>query len=316
MKGNALTKMRRSCKIAGLKLKKHAPTIMTVTGCVGVVAAAVMACKETLRLEETLDECREEKTEIEKTYAIKKDYDEKAYKKDMAVHTCKSAIRVGRLYAPAAAVGGASIALIFGSNRMMSKRNASLAAAYATLDSMFRKYRDNVKETFGEETDREMRFGAKKSKVDITTVDENGKTKKTRETVENITTDPNDPNTYGDYCRFFEESNPNWDKNAEYNMMFLKTVQTYCNDLLKANGFLFLNDVYKQLGIEPSIAGQSVGWIYDENNPIGDNYVDFGLYKETENCKRFVNGYENVILLDFNVDGDILHSPLLKLWSK
>ena len=49
------------------------------------------------------------------------------------------------------------------------------------------------------------------------------------------------------------------------------------------------------------------GWIYDEENPIGDNYVDFGIFNcMEEKVRDFVNGYERSILLDFNVDGDIM----------
>lgn len=61
------------------------------------------------------------------------------------------------------------------------------------------------------------------------------------------------------------------------------------------------------LGIPRVKAGQVVGWIYDEENPIGDNFVDFGIYDQNRVKNRdFVNGYERTILLDFNVDGNIL----------
>ena len=51
-----------------------------------------------------------------------------------------------------------------------------------------------------------------------------------------------------------------------------------------------------------------VGWIYDEKNPVGDNYIDFGIYDVNKPQNRdFVNGIERVILLDFNVDGNILN---------
>lgn len=88
--------------------------------------------------------------------------------------------------------------------------------------------------------------------------------------------------------------------------MFLRAQQQFANDKLVADGFLFLNDVYDMLGIDKTPTGQLVGWKYDElNNDVGDNYVDFGIMetnRETED-----GGYEPVILLDFNVDGDILH---------
>jgi hypothetical protein len=91
--------------------------------------------------------------------------------------------------------------------------------------------------------------------------------------------------------------------------MFLKQKQHYANDLLRTRGHLFLNDVYKMLDIPETIAGQTVGWVYNKDNPIGDNYVDFGIYNQKSGAaRRFVNGIERNILLDFNVDGNILTS--------
>ena len=110
------------------------------------------------------------------------------------------------------------------------------------------------------------------------------------------------------YSIFFDESNPNWTKDPEYNKTFLLHKQRYANDLLKSKGFLFLNDVLEMIGAERTRAGQVVGWIYDVKNPNGDNYVDFGIdnvYREAN--RRFVNGFERSVLLDFNVDGEILN---------
>ena len=88
--------------------------------------------------------------------------------------------------------------------------------------------------------------------------------------------------------------------------MFLKRQQDYANDRLKAKGHLFLNEVYDMLGIDRTKAGQIVGWVYDEDHPVGDNFVDFGIYDYTKPANvRFVNGNERTILLDFNVDGPI-----------
>ena len=79
------------------------------------------------------------------------------------------------------------------------------------------------------------------------------------------------------YARFFDESSQYWDKSPEMSLMFLKQQELYANCILKSKGHLFLNEVYDMLGIPQSMAGQLVGWIYDEKNPIGDNYVDFGI---------------------------------------
>jgi hypothetical protein len=77
--------------------------------------------------------------------------------------------------------------------------------------------------------------------------------------------------------------------------------------MLEKKGYLFLNDVYEMLGFERTKAGQVVGWIYNLDDPNGDNHVDFGIYDGNNADKRqFVNGLERAILLDFNVDGPIL----------
>ena len=53
-------------------------------------------------------------------------------------------------------------------------------------------------------------------------------------------------------------------------------------------------------------AGAVVGWIYDPKEPMGDNFVDFGIYEVCrEKAVDFVNGYERSFILDFNVVGDI-----------
>lgn len=110
--------------------------------------------------------------------------------------------------------------------------------------------------------------------------------------------------TVSQYARYFDSSCPGWKPDAYWNLMYLKQQQKYMGCLLKKQGYLFLNDVYKALGMTPSKAGQIVGWIYDENNPIGDNYVDFGIYNITNN-KSF-NNFDKSILLDFNIDGEII----------
>lgn len=106
------------------------------------------------------------------------------------------------------------------------------------------------------------------------------------------------------YARFFDDSCIGWNKDVFMNLVFLKERERYCNDLLKAKGYLFLNEVYDALGMAVTKTGQVVGWIYDKDNPIGDNYIDFHL--NADRNREFINGYENVILLDFNVDGNIL----------
>lgn len=101
------------------------------------------------------------------------------------------------------------------------------------------------------------------------------------------------------YARMFDDSCKGWNRDRDINLMFLKYIQQYCNDLLKVRGYIFLRDVYEMIGIPLSRESCLVGWIYEENNPIGDNYVDFQITDDP-------TGSPNV-LLDFNVDGEIIN---------
>ncbi len=116
-----------------------------------------------------------------------------------------------------------------------------------------------------------------------------------------------DPNNYSPYSIVFDDGNEGWDPDPERTKFFLIQQQNWANERLKAKGHLFLNEVYDMLGARRTKAGAQVGWMYDEKNVVGDNYVDFGIFDTRRSKARdFVNGYEKVIVLDFNVDGYIL----------
>lgn len=298
---NTLT---RSFHKANFKLKKHSPEILIVSGVIGAVASAVMACKATTKLNSVLNESKHEINVVHdyvENEGYSEDYTEEDSKKDLAILYVQAGLKVAKLYAPSVILGALSITSILASNNILRKRNVALAAAYATIDKGFKEYRGRVVERFGEELDKELKYNIKAKKVEETVVDKNGKEKTVEKTV-NVA----DPNLYSEYARFFDDGCNGWTKDPEYNLFFLKQQQAWANDILKERGHLFLNEVYDMLGIPRTKAGQVVGWLYDEKNPVGDNFVDFGIYDYNRpKCRDFVNGYERTILLDFNVDGNI-----------
>ena len=293
----------RAINKVGFQIKKHSPEILVVAGVVGTVTSAVMACKATTKAGDILEEHHEQMESINEVVAMDRDdYTEEDHKKDTLIVYTQTAVKFVKLYGPSIILGTLSLACIIESHNILRKRNVALAAAYATVDKGFKEYRNRVVERFGKEIDHELKYNIKAKEFETVTVDEKGKEKVEKEIV-NVA----DPNLYSDYARFFDESCAGWSKDAEANFTFLKCQQNYANNKLKAQGYLFLNDVYKMLGIPATKAGQVVGWIYDEKNPIGDNFVDFGILNvDVERVRAFVNGYERNILLDFNVDGNIL----------
>lgn len=289
----------------GFKARKHSPEILIVTGVIGVVTSTVMACKATTKLSEVLDESKDQLNTIHQAperAELKEKYTEEDMKKDLTIVYVQTGLKVVKLYAPAVALGALSLTAIIGSHKILTKRNAALTAAYATLDKSFKNYRSGVLERFGEECDKELKYGIKAKEFEKKESDpKTGEEKVTKETVKVSELDG-----YSEYARFFDESSRYWQKNSEQNLMFLRSTQAIANDMLKRDGLLFVNQVYDMLDIPKTKAGQIIGWVYDLDNPDCNNCVDFGIYElNREKNRDFVNGYERSILLDFNVDGNV-----------
>lgn len=287
---------------AFFKVKKHSPEILITAGVIGTVASAVMACKATTKLSDILEDSKEQINQVhnflEDDRISESQYSKEDGNKDLAIIYAQTGIKLVKLYAPAVALGALSITGIVASNNILRKRNIALAAAYTTVDKTFKRYRNNVIDRFGEKIDKELRYGVKAREIEEIVVDDDGNEKAVKKTVE--AADP--VSLYSDYAKIYDAGCNGWTKDAEFNLMFLRHTQAQANDILKRRGYLFLNEVYDMLGFQRTKAGQVMGWIYDEENPIGDNFVDFGIYNtDIEKARDFVNGIERVIILDFNV---------------
>lgn len=294
----------------GFKLQKKSPEILVAVGIIGVVTSAVMACKATTKAGKLMEETKEALDNIheaEESGVTKagETYSKDDCKKDLTIAYVQAGVKFVKLYGPSVVLGAMSITSILASHNILKKRNVALAAAYAAVDKSFKDYRGRVLERFGEQVEKELRYGIKAQEIEKTVTDEKGKEKTVKETV-NVA-DGIDPSKYSPYAKIFDETHPDWIKDAEQNMFYLKVRQSQANDMLKARGHLFLNEVYDLLGFERTKAGAVVGWVYDTEHPIGDNFVDFGLFDIYKaKARDFVNGYEPAIILDFNVVGDIL----------
>lgn len=298
----------------GFELKKHSPEILVVAGVVGTVASAVIACRQTTKLQGVLDETKEkidmfhQGAEEGKVLSevngevVAVDYTEEDCTRDITITYTKTALDIAKLYAPAVLLGAASITSILVGHNILRKRNLALAAAYTAVDTGFKQYRNRVKERFGDKLDKELLYNLKAKEVEETVVDEKGKEKTVKKTVEvsegGVSLSP--------YSFCFDETAKNWVRDAERNKFFLSRQQDYANEILRSRGYLFMNEVLDMLGIDRCRAGQTVGWMY---NGDGDGYVDFGVMDiRTEANRNFVNGLEKSVWLNFNVDGDILHN--------
>lgn len=303
-KTEIMNRMTRTFYRTGLKLKKHSPEILVVAGVAGLVTSAVMACKATLKIHDTLEEAKTDIADIHEAVetGVTKNgvaYTEEDGTADLKTVYSYTGVEMAKAYAPAVGLGLISATCIFASNRIVTKRNVALSAAYATLDKSFKEYKTRVIERFGKELDRELKYNIKTEEIEERVVDENGNETVVKRTVEVAGNPP-----YSGYSIVFEDGNTGWDKDPELTKFFLVQQQRFANDLLQTRGHVFLNEVYDMLGAQRTKAGAQVGWIL---NGDGDGYIDFGIFDihKPKACD-FVNGYERSIILDFNVDGVIL----------
>lgn len=283
-----------------LVAKKNSPHIFFVAGVIGTVTSTVLACRATLKLSETLDEIKEDLVTVKDMHnsvdegvlqiedngkVVPVPYTSEDWYKDTIYVYGKASLKIVKLYGPSIIIGVASIGALTGSHVQLARRNAALMAAYAAIQQAFQEYRERVRFQYGEERELDLFHGVK------TDVIENADGDKIERKIK-------DPNQFSMYARFFDEGSRYWQKDPELNRLFVQCQMNYANNLLRARGHVFLNEVYDMLGIDRSSAGQVVGWVL---NGEGDNYVSFGMFDAYNSA--FINGYERTILLDFNVDG-------------
>lgn len=106
-------------------------TILTVVAALGVVTTMVLTAKAVPKAEKRKAEAEEEKGE--------------------ELTKLETAVAIAPAYIPTVLVGASTIACIFGISVFSHKSQASLASAYALLDTSFKEYKGKLKELYGEE---------------------------------------------------------------------------------------------------------------------------------------------------------------------
>lgn len=276
-----------------LKLRKVSPQIMFAAGIAGVMGGTVLACRATLRLDETLEKATDREVKIQKlTHDEAEGFEADKYDGHMAKAKARLVLDIAKLYAPAVGLTVLSIGLLTGSHVTLNRRNAATAAAYTALNEAYGRYRGRVIDKYGKDEDDRLRHGV--TYVDETVATESGKTKVVKH---------ERSAGYSEYAQLFTEGNVNWEPNPTNNWFFLQAQERYWNDRLQSKGHVFLNEVYDALGLERTPAGQVVGWIAGEQQR--DGYISFGIFENerSERVRDFMAGAEDAIWLDFNVDG-------------
>lgn len=300
----------KAASIAGLYAKKHSPEILIGTGLVSSVGALSLAISRSSKGKEVLEECKQEyrfikeaKEKAENNEIPGDIYTVEDYKKDFARVSFQSAIKITKVYTPVILLEAFSIASVLAGLRILKGRNIALAAAYAgvkkiaeTRKRLLTDYREEVQSKVGPEVESDL-WEKSVAKQELPKEGTKINSKHHRLVAPS--------NYYADENSriFCEENTWMWKKNAEQNLMLLRSIQAHANDMLIAKGHVFLNEVYDLLGFDRSAEGAVIGWV---ENGTGDNYIDFGfLDMSNPQTRKFIDGEVYDVLLNFNVDGVI-----------
>lgn len=280
-----LTKCPKFVIRLGGFVRQYAPEILMGLGGATSVAAVAVAINQTPKASAIVDAALEcEDLGVELTIQDK----------------AKDILDICKIYAPVAGIEAISLTCFLAAHNVMAKRHAALYSAYIALDQAFQQYRDRVIAKYGANEDRYFSTGMIPGQTVQYTDKETGEVK----------TDTNarifDENAgHSIYARYFDESSREWCKSPTTNMMKLKHLEKQFNDMLVLRGYVFLNEVYKELDLPQTAEGQIVGWVNDPE--YGECQVDFGITDGYKMVSRALteNLYDRAILLDFNVDGPI-----------
>lgn len=307
-KTEIMEKMTRTASKCGYKLKKASPTIMIVGAAIGGVTATVLACKATIKAQDILTEHNAQIESGEIQLIEGETYTENDYKSDITTTYVKTGLKLAKVYAPAVTLGAVSLGCMFGSHHIMSKRNASLTAAYIALDKAFEEYKSRVSDRFGSRVQEELEHNIKAVELESKSTNEQG-VEETIKEYKDIAMQHTSP-----YTCIFDETVDTWQPDNMLNRNYLFLMEQAANKRLRTQGHLFLNDVLGSIGTHGGVTmktpeGQIVGWIYDPNDPTRQNHVDFGVtnyVKGDEALNSFINGGERSVMLRFNCDGPII----------
>lgn len=293
-----------------LKLVKHSPEILTGFGIAGMIASTILACKETSKAKEILAKTNDEFEAIKKVESdekFKSEYSKEDSIKDKTIILTQTVVGLAKVYGPSVLLGAISIGLILKGNGILRERNSNLSVALVALKEGFEAYRKRIVEKHGSDADEDAAFYLKTEKVEETVTDEEtGKSKKVKNSLIM-------PMGLHPFAMEFNSSCSGYNRNNDYNRLFINGVENHMNDLLVSRGYVYLHEVYDYLGAYDTTdenvrkkrlaLGHTYGWVFDPNDKTRQNHVDFNAkFNWVENGET----HDPIVLLEFNPDGPIL----------
>ena len=309
--------LKHSKGAAMFALKKAKPQIFVGVGVAVVTGSFVWAIVNARKIDETIEESNKKVDDIEfrKAEAEKQlaDGDKsmepilKSLNKELTKAKTESIWKMFVLMGLPCITFAGGVCLTVGGHIIMVRRFGEVSAAFATLQKTFERYRMMNIAEHGEECDRRYRYGiVGETEVETTVTDENGNEKTVKCKVP--VTDGDGASLYS--FEFSENFSRKCPKDPVSTISFLKSQEKYWNVWMQTTGkpvtlYMVLNDLGVELDPDDPMNDYIMiaGW---RPNGEGDNYIDFGIMRAVN--KPAIDMMENVVMLNFNCDGNLYHS--------
>lgn len=267
-----------------LRTKYHSPAILFGTGIVGMGATIFLAAKATLHVEDVLVDHEKDLLDLQHVQSNNPEAGRVHYENQKRHIVIRTSIRLVKLYAPTAVAGVVTIACLTSSHRQLTNRNAQLTAAYVGLQRFLESYRGRVQQEIGKEKERDVYYAS--TPVELARDTDEG----------TVTYYGSKPGKMGPYSCIFDERNQNFQESGTYNEHYIRIQEGLLTDKLRAQGHLFLNEVYDRLGCPRTQTGQQAGWAV--RHPQSDDFVEIRIVP--------MHDYHGSLMLDFNVAGSVM----------
>lgn len=225
--------------------KQHAGGILTIIASVGLIATAVEVGVATTKAQAIVEDKKKEREDWKETSGI----DQPELTKEEIVKEC------WKLYIPAVMTGAASISCIVAANVITSRQQKSLAAAYALVETGYKKYRGKIAEKFGKEADiqtvNDVIVEQSEEMFDLDEIDD------------------------GKKLVVYDSYN---DRYIETTLAKIRRAMYMVNRNLSVDGYATLNDLYYGLGVSVTEEGDYIGWNLDAiYNYMDSCWLDYDL---------------------------------------
>ena len=312
MKLKVLEKVGKT--VTNVKNAKGTPKVMLITGVVTIIGAGVYACVQTLKLEDRVDEMKDNIDHVKSLkdageYIVDAETDETAeytpalYRKDLTHAYLGGIWSIGKLYLPSFIVTGVGVALIGGSHKILNDRLTQTTLALTCMSDAFNKYRKNVITDQGEEADQRYLCGLEtKKNVELQVIDpETGELVTKKEKKLDVISDVS--NIASPYAIILNDCGM-WTSDANYNT---RAIDSYLN-ILQAqydrDNYIYLYDIYKAFGALDTLSPRAIAMSHQcglvkgyADDEIRINLISSHLGSE--------DVFKDVLLMDINCCGVI-----------